>query len=96
MIEIKDLKIYAEKLMFKMDDKELEALQQEFDTILKQMDLLSKIPGIEEANAMHFPFELEEVQLREDIDINLLTREEALSGTKFVQNGEVRVPKVVE
>lgn len=34
------LKDYAAKLMFDMDDSEYETLQEEFRTILKQMDLI--------------------------------------------------------
>ena len=39
MIEKEKLKQYANKLMFDMDDSEYQTLQEEFDVILKQMDL---------------------------------------------------------
>ena len=38
MIEKEKLKDYANKLMFDMDDSEYSVLQDEFETILKQMD----------------------------------------------------------
>ena len=46
MIEKEKLEMYAEKLLFKMNDSEYETLQQEFEVILKQMDLIGKIEGI--------------------------------------------------
>ena len=42
------LKDYAAKLMFDMDDSEYETLQEEFRTILKQMDLIENIPNIKD------------------------------------------------
>ena len=40
MIEKDKLRDYAHKLMFDMNDEEYETLQEEFDVILKQMDLM--------------------------------------------------------
>ena len=40
MIEKEKLKDYAHKLMFDMNDEEYKTLQEEFETILKQMDLI--------------------------------------------------------
>ena len=40
------LKDYAKKLMFDMDDNEYETLEDEFKTILKQMELIENIPNI--------------------------------------------------
>ena len=49
-------KDYAAKLMFDMDDSEYETLQEEFRTILKQMDLIENIPNIKDVQPMSFPF----------------------------------------
>ena len=38
---------YALKLMFKMKDEEFDAFEKEFETILKHMDLIGQIDGIE-------------------------------------------------
>ena len=40
------LKDYAKKLMFDMDDNEYETLEDEFKTILKQMELIENIKDI--------------------------------------------------
>ena len=54
-MEIEKLKDYANKLMFDMDDSEYETLALEFEVILKQMDLIDKIDGIEKVEPMFFP-----------------------------------------
>ena len=40
------LKDYARKLMFDMEDKEYDTLQDEFEIILKQMELIENIKDI--------------------------------------------------
>ena len=58
MIAKEKLKDYANKLMFDMNDEEYETLQEEFDIILKQMDLIGNIPNISSVEPMTFPFKL--------------------------------------
>lgn len=96
MIEKEKLKEYAAKLMFDMDDAEYETLQNEFDVILKQMDLISKIPNIEEFEPMTFPFITYEQKLREDVVKDELTVGEVLENTQHEVNDQVKVPKVVD
>ena len=96
MIEKEKLKDYAHKLMFDMEDKEYETLQEEFEVILKQMDLIGKIPNISEVEPMTFPFINEETTLREDEVGDYLTVAEVLDNTKYQVNDQVKVPKVVE
>lgn len=86
---------YALKLMFKMKDNEFEAFEKEFETILKQMDLIGQIKGIENVEPLVFPFKLNDVKLREDIATSTLTSEEAVKSAKEVVYDEVKVPKVV-
>ena len=81
MIEKDKLKEYARLLMFDMDDDEYSVLQDEFETILKQMDLIGKIPNIDKVSPMTFPFKNEDVSLRD---------------TKHQVNDQVKVPKVVD
>ena len=57
MITKELLKKYASKLMFDMKDEEYETLQKEFDVMLKQMELIGKIEGINEVEPMTFPYE---------------------------------------
>ena len=57
MITKELLKKYASKLMFDMKDEEYDTLQKEFDVMLKQMELIGKIEGIDEVEPMTFPYE---------------------------------------
>ena len=86
---------YALKLMFKMKDNEFEAFEKEFETILKQMDLIGQIEGIENVEPQVFPFKLKDVKLREDVATSTLTTEDAVKNAKEVVYDEVKVPKVV-
>lgn len=90
------LKEYANKLMFNMSDDEYDTLLKEFDVMLKHMDLIGEIKDLEKVEPMSFPFELNDIDLREDIVNNELKTEDALSNAKEVLFNEVKVPKVVE
>lgn len=96
MIEKEKLKEYASKLMFDMDEAEYETLQKEFDVILKQMEIIDKIPDLHNTKPMTFPFLLSDRCLREDEIGDYLTAGEVLSNTKHQVNDQVKVPKVVE
>lgn len=97
MIEKEKLKQYANKLMFDMDDNEYQTLQEEFEIILKQMDLISKIKDIDSVEPMTFPF-VKDTDLREDVieENDVLTVSEVLENAKQVAKDQVKVPKVVE
>lgn len=86
---------YALKLMFKMKDDEFDAFEKEFETILKQMELIGQIEGINDVEPMVFPFKLKDVKLREDISNSTLTTADAIKNAKEVIYDEVKVPKVV-
>ena len=96
MIEKEKLKDYAKKLMFDMKEEEYTTLQEEFDIILKQMDLIGKIPNIKDVEPMTFPFKNEDVSLREDVVGDYLTVGEVLSNVKHQIDDQVKVPKVVD
>ena len=96
MIEKEKLKEYANKLMFDMNEEEYKTLQEEFEIILKQMDLIANVPNINEVSPMTFPFVNEDASLREDEVGDYLTVSEVLSNTKHQLNDQVKVPKVVE
>ena len=95
MIEIEKLKDYANKLMFDMNEEEYKTLQDEFEVILKQMDLIGQIPDIDKVSPMTFPFPNEDVSLREDKVGDYLTVSEVLENTTHQVNDQVKVPKVV-
>ena len=96
MVTIEKLKDYANKLMFDMDDEEYTTLQEEFDIILKQMDLIGNIPNISKVEPMTFPFKLEEASLREDEVGDYLVVNEVLENAHHQVNDQVKVPRVVE
>lgn len=96
MIEKEKLREYAKKLMFDMEDSEYETLQNEFNVILKQMDLIEQIEDIKDVEPMTYPFILDDVCLRDDIVNNELEVNEFLVNVKEVENNQVIVPKVVE
>ncbi len=96
MITKENLKKYASKLMFDMNDNEYEVLIQEFDVIVDQMELIGKIENISDVEPMTFPYILEDKQLREDKVGEFLYPDEVTANTKYVLNDQIKVPKVVE
>lgn len=89
------LKIAANKLMFDMSDEEYEVLLKEFETLTKQLEVISTIDGINDAVPMTFPFDVANDFLREDIPCTPLDKDEALKNAKDVVDGQIRLPKVV-
>lgn len=96
MIAKEKLEKYALNLMFEMSDEQYDTLQNEFDIILKQMDLIDKIENIKSVEPMIFPFLSYTADLREDEVIENLSVSEALQNTKHDLKDQVKVPKVVE
>ena len=88
----------AKKLMFKMNEEEYQTLESEFDIILKQMEYIDQIDGIENVNPMTFPFDLEldDNDLREDICNNEIDFNDMVINVKDYDDNRVKVPKVVE
>ena len=89
------LKESANKVMFAMEDSEYDTLLEEFNTLVKQIEILSDIPGVDEAEPMSFPFEVSTDYLREDVVEEPLSNEEALKNAGDVKDGQIRLPKVV-
>lgn len=85
----------ANKLMFNLSKEETERLLQEFQIIIKQMELIGKIPGVDEVEPMTFPFDVTNDYLREDSAAVPLDRDKALKNAKDVVDGQIRLPKVV-
>ena len=90
------LVMLANKLMFTMEDSEYDTLLEEFDTMIKQMDLIGKIEGIEDVEPMSYPFELSDVVLREDNVVDELEIDDILSNSGSNLYNQVKLPKVVE
>ena len=96
MIDKTKLKDYAHKLMFDMNDAEYETLQQEFEIILKQMDIIDQIDGIKDIEPMTFPFVTYQTHFRDDMMDNTISTNEVLLNAIDCENNRVHVPKVVE
>lgn len=98
MITKDKLEDYAKKLMFEMNDEEYKTLEEEFEIILKQMDLIANIKDIEGVSPMTFPFDLElsDDALREDIYNNEICFDDMKVNVKDYEDKMVKVPKVVE
>lgn len=89
-----ELKKYANQLMFDLEDQEYDNLMDEFQVILKQMDLIAKIDGIEQVEPMSFPYERMVEHYRND-DTSNLSKKEVLLNAKKQNGNHVIVPKVV-
>ena len=90
------LVMLANKLMFTMEDSEYDTLLAEFDAMIKQMDLIGKIEGIENVEPMSYPFPLEDVCLREDEVVDELEIDDILMNSGSALYNQVKLPKVVE
>lgn len=85
----------ANQLMFDVNEKEIEELKNEFETLENQLSLFNAI-DTEQVEPMIFPFEGETTYMRMDIDDHMVTQEEALLNARETVNGMVLVPKVVK
>ena len=90
------LEMLANKLMFTMNDSEYDTLLDEFDIILKQMELIGNIDGIDSVEPMVYPFPLSDVVLREDNVSDELEIDEILANSGSTLYNQVKLPKVVE
>ena len=87
---------YANDLLIGLTEEERTMIQEEFDTIEHNMDLINKIPNIKDVEPQSFPFEMEMDDLRsDDVEGEIIDIEELLSNCDVVEGREVEVPKVV-
>lgn len=96
MLTKEQLKVYANKLMFDMEDKEYETLLREFDVILKQMDKIGEIEGLQDVEPMTFPYVRDDITLRSGEDAEVVEAEILFSNANSKENNQIVVPKVVE
>ena len=85
----------AHRLLFDMSEEEYATLQEEFKTLIKQMDMIGEIEGLEHYEPMTFPFPCETSFLRDDVAEEPLDREEALENAQSTLDGQIKLPKVV-
>jgi len=86
----------ANRLMLELTDEELDILMNELSIIIKKMEEVGRLPGIEESEPMTFPFDVTNSFLREDDEVSELNKEDVLKNAKDVQDGQVKLPKVVK
>ncbi|MDQ0362796.1 Asp-tRNA(Asn)/Glu-tRNA(Gln) amidotransferase subunit GatC [Breznakia pachnodae] len=84
----------ANQIMLDLNDEEAASLQNDFEVLLQQMDLLNKIDTTD-VEEMIYPFETPTAYLREDEVSNVLSQEDALKNAPEVKEGQIIVPKVV-
>ena len=90
------LKVAADRICIDMSDSEYDTLLQEFKTLIKQMELISEIDGVDDVVPMTFPFPCTHSFLREDEPINELSVEEGLKNAPDVHENQIKLPKVVK
>ncbi|MDY0345903.1 MAG: Asp-tRNA(Asn)/Glu-tRNA(Gln) amidotransferase subunit GatC [Bacilli bacterium] len=89
------LKDAAKRLLFDMSEEEYDTLLNEFDVVIKQMELIGQIEGVDDYEPMTFPFDCATKYLRDDIPTKPLSKEEALRNAKNKSAGQIKLPKVV-
>ena len=94
-VSIDELKNLANRLLFDMQDSEYKTLQEEFEILLSQMEVLGEIEGADDMEPMAFPFLMESIGLRDDEPVEVLTKEEVLQNTSDTCDNQVRVKKVI-
>lgn len=90
------LVMLANKLMFTMEDSEYDTLLEEFDMMIKQMDLIGNIDGIEDVEPLIYPFPIDDVCMREDKVVDELEIDDILKNSGSHLYNQVKLPKVVE
>ena len=89
---------YANKLLIGLTEEENKMVLDEFDIIDKNIDLVNKIPNIEEVEPMTHCLDDFEYELREDIydeEIGNENIDDLLANCDDYVDTEIRVPKVV-
>lgn len=87
---------YADKLLIGLTDEERKMIQEEFDSIEKNMDLINEIPNIKDVEPLSYPFEMVLDDLREDSEeYGEIPIEILLANCDQYEGREVEVPKVV-
>lgn len=85
----------AQQLMLRLSEEEADNIIAEFDTLLKQLDLLNQI-DTSNVDEMIYPFDEPTDFFREDIVDHVLTIEEVLYNAPVEEEGYFVIPKVVK
>ncbi len=87
---------YADKLLIGLTEDERTMIQEEFDDIEKNMELINKIEGIKDVEPLGYPYESAIDDLRSDDEVDEeIPIDVLLRNAGKVDGREVEVPKVV-
>ncbi len=86
---------YAENLMFRLDDDAISDVIKDLIALETRMEYLNKTIDLTNIEIMSHPFDLNEVNLREDESNTSLDIDFAFRNTKKVTAREIEVPRVV-
>ncbi|MFA5235309.1 MAG: Asp-tRNA(Asn)/Glu-tRNA(Gln) amidotransferase subunit GatC [Bacilli bacterium] len=89
------LKKAAHNIMLDMTEEQYALLEAEFTILLAQMDLIGHIVGIDDVAPMTFPFDETTEWMREDIPSSPTSAADILKNAGFVEDHQIKVPKVV-
>ena len=87
---------YADKLLIGLTEEENKQVLDEFDIIDKNIDIINKIPNIENVAPMTHCLDRCIYELREDKVESSVPIEELLQNCDDVKGREIKVPKVVK
>ena len=86
---------YANKLLIGLTEEENKMVLDEFDIIDKNIDLINKIPNIEDVEPMTYCLDELFADFREDIPEESIPIEDLLKNSDVTEDREIVVPKVV-
>lgn len=89
------VKDYADKLLIGLTDEETEMVLNEFEVIDSNIDLINKIPNINDVEPMTHCLDDFIYELREDIIEDSIPIEDILANSDQTIEREIAVPKVV-
>lgn len=87
---------YADKLLIGLTEEENKQVLDEFDIIDKNIDIINKIPNIENVDPMTHCLDRCIYELREDKVESSVPIEELLQNCDDIKGREIKVPKVVK
>ena len=88
---------YADKLLIGLTEEERTNIQEEFDEIEKNMDLINEIPNIKDTEPLSYPYDSYVEELRSDDEVlEEIPIEDLLKNCDQYEGREVEVPKVVD
>ena len=88
------LKALALKTMFSLTDEEMPEMIKEYDVFMHHVEALEDI-DTDGVAPLCFPYEQITTFLREDEPEESISKEEILRNAKDVQDGQIKLPKVV-